>query len=107
MDLRQLKGLEIAARFKIGFDSGNWIVPSSSGNGKYWVVLEPTGDTCTCEDFGLRKQACKHIYASKIVRDRDHGGKNPPFEVKDDEQIPKRPTYKQTWPLFNLAQQTE
>jgi transposase len=107
MDLRQLKGLEIAARFKIDFDSGNWIVPSSSGNGKYGVVLEPAGDTCTCEDFGLRKQACKHIYASKIVRDRDHGGKNPPFEVKDDEQIPKRPTYKQTWPLFNLAQQTE
>jgi hypothetical protein len=107
VDMRQLKGLEIAARFKIDFKDGVWVVPSSSGNGKYQVVLDANGDTCSCEDFGLRRLACKHIYASKIVRDRDHGGKNPPFEVREDEAIPKRQTYKQNWPLYNEAQVTE
>jgi transposase len=104
MDMRELKGLEIAARCKITFSDGAWHVPSQSGNGKYRVVLKPEGDTCSCDDFGLTGKPCKHVHAARIVRERDHGGK---AVILDTEKVPKKPTYKQDWPAYNLAQRTE
>jgi transposase len=105
MDIRELKGLEIAARSKITFDGNFWLVPSQSGNGKYRIALSPHGDTCTCEDFVLNGgPPCKHIHAARIVRERDHGGKSP---IIDTDIVPKRPTYKQNWPLYDKAQMTE
>src|SRR5438067_130704 len=50
MDMRELKGLEIAARCKIAYKNGAWLVPSQSGNGTYTVVLKADGDSCTCEN---------------------------------------------------------
>src|SRR6185437_3518367 len=104
MDLRELKGLEIAARCRIGFKDGAWLVPSQSGKGTYRVILSPQGDSCTCEDFSLAQKPCKHIHASRLARERDHGGNAP---AMDTDVIPKRPTYKQNWPAYNLAQNTE
>jgi len=52
----------------------------------------------------LRQKPCKHILAARLVCARDHNGKAP--EIVTD-AVPKRPTYKQIWPLYNLAQQTE
>jgi transposase len=104
MDMRELKGLEIAARSKITFDGEAWLVPSQSGNGKYKVLLSPDGDGCTCEDFQLTRKPCKHVHAARIVRARDHGGKNPAIVV---DAVPTRPTYKQLWPAYNLAQSIE
>jgi len=104
MDMRELKGLEIAARSKIVFDGDAWIVPSQTGTGRYKVVLRPDGDTCTCEDHALHLQPCKHIHAARLTRERDHGGKSPVVVV---EPVPKRPTYKQDWPAYNRAQMTE
>jgi transposase len=103
MDLRELKGLELAARAKIVFKDGAWVVPSQTGNGKYTVVLKPAGDSCTCDDFTLRQQPCKHIHAARIVRERD-GGKPAPVVVDAE---PKRPTYAQDWPAYDLAQSIE
>jgi transposase len=102
MDLRELKGLEIAARCKVEFQSGVWLVPSQSGSGKYRVTLSPDG--CQCEDFSLRQQPCKHIHAVRLVLERDYGGKAPIVVTED---IPKRKTYKQDWPAYNEAQVTE
>jgi transposase len=103
MDLRELKGLEIAARSRITFETGFWYVPSQSSNTKYKVNLgEPP--SCTCEDFQLRNKPCKHIIAARIVCERDHNGKGPRI---DTDAVPKRPTYKQNWPAYNLAQSTE
>src|SRR5271170_7600080 len=45
VDMRELKGLEIAARCKIAFEGGAWIVPSQSGKGNYRVVLDKAGDS--------------------------------------------------------------
>src|SRR5215471_5188732 len=94
---------EIAARCKITCDGKAWVVPSQAGRGSYRVTIgsEPT---CECEDFQLRKQPCKHILAARLVCARDHGGKDPSIVV---DAVPKRPTYKQDWPAYNLAQQTE
>jgi transposase len=102
VDLRELKGLEIAARKCLTFKDGVWHVPSQSGSGTYKVTLVP--ESCTCEDFGLRAQACKHIIAARLVQERDHGGKAPAI---DTEVLPKKKTYKQNWPAYNQAQQQE
>src|SRR5262245_29029620 len=103
VDLRELKALEIAARNKLTFDGEVWLVPSQSGNDKYRVTLgrEPS---CTCEDFQLRRADCKHILAARVVRARDYGGADP--KIKTD-SVPRRPTYKQDWPLYDKAQMTE
>ena len=104
MDLRELKGLEIAARSKITFKEGVWLVPSQSSKATYSVTLAPEGDTCTCEDFQLTAKPCKHVHAVRLVRERDHGGKSP---VVVTEPVPKKPTYRQNWPAYNKAQMTE
>lgn len=104
MNLRQLKGLEIAARFKVVFEAGTWLVPSQSEAGKAYRVTLGENLACDCDDFQLRRQACKHIIAAQIVCARDHGGKTPEIAV---DAVPVRPSYKQNWPLYNEAQQTE
>jgi transposase len=104
MNLRQLKGLEIAARYNITFKDGTWFVPSQTNVGQLYRVALGEGLGCDCDDFQLHRQACKHIIAAQIVCARDHGGKAP--EIVTD-AVPVRPSYKQNWPLYNLAQQTE
>jgi transposase len=104
VNLRELKGLEIAARTRIIWRDGAWLVPSQSGQGKYRVQLSPGVSTCTCEDFQLRQEPCKHIYAVRLAQERDRGEKAPPI---DTEVVPKRPTYPQNWPAYNLAQTIE
>ena len=104
MDMRELKGLEIAARCRIGFKDGAWLVPSQSSAKTYRVTLTPQGDSCQCDDFELTQKPCKHIHAARIIRERDHGGKAPAMDM---DTIPKRKTYAQNWPLYNPAQNTE
>jgi transposase len=106
MDMRELKALELAARAKIVFDGETWLVPSQSSlTNKYRVTI---GDTpsCECDDFQLHGviRPCKHVLAARLVCARDGIGQAP--EIVTD-AVPKRPTYKQNWPLYNEAQQTE
>jgi hypothetical protein len=101
--MRELKGLEIAARYQIECKAGIWYVPSQQpGGGKYSVKLNPV--SCTCDDFALTGKPCKHVHAARLVCARDHGGKAPDL---DTDAIPKKPTYKQDWPKYNRAQLTE
>jgi hypothetical protein len=95
MDLRELKALEIAARSRVSFENGAWVVPSQSGGGvRYKVRLDPA--SCECEDFQLRGPApCKHVIAVYLVVKCDHGGKAP---TMDTDEVPKKPTYRQDWP---------
>ncbi len=103
MDMRELKGLEIAARSKVTFNGEFWVVPSQSGNGKYRVTIG-ADPSCTCDDFALTGKPCKHVHAARLVCERDHGGKAPKI---DTAVVPKRPTYKQNWVAYNQAQQQE
>jgi transposase len=104
VDMRELKALEIAAKNRIGFDGTNWVVRSQSGICNYHVQVEPK-PSCTCDDFQTRGQICKHIIAVRIIRERDYGDENPSEVIVNE--IPKRPTYKQNWTLYNRFQQTE
>jgi transposase len=103
VDLRELKALEIAARSRIVFKGGVWVVPSQSGKPPYHVTI---GDTpsCTCEDHLLTGKPCKHIVAARFVCERDGGGKAP---AVDTDAEPERKTYKQDLHSYNLAQRVE
>ena len=102
MDMRELKALEIAARQRIVFENGVWLVPSQSSATKYMVTLNPV--SCECEDFLLRREECKHVLAVRLTCEREGHGK---ARSIDTSKIPKRPTYKQDWPSYNLAQREE
>jgi transposase len=103
MDLRELKALEIAARTKVVFADGVWIVPSQTTSSSYRVTLGAT-PSCPCDDFQLRQQPCKHILAARLVCARDYDGKAP---LLSTDAVPTKPSYPQNWPCYNQAQQTE
>ncbi len=104
MDMRELKALEIAARQRIIREGdGVYLVPSQTTSARYRVTLQPTA-SCACEDFLLRQEKCKHILAAEIIRERSGGAQGPEI---DTNEVPKRPTYTQNWPAYNLAQREE
>src|SRR5262249_35856513 len=61
--------------------------------------------TCTCPDFELRGQKCKHIYAVECIIVWDtvtQGGQTTVTKTKT-----VRITYTQNWPVYNRAQTEE
>ena len=105
VELRELRALELAARSRIVWDKDAWIVPSQSTVGASYRCTFGERPSCQCEDWTLRQpQLCKHIIAARLVSQRDHGGAAPKM---DTTEVPKKKTYKQNWPLYNLAQTTE
>lgn len=113
MDERQQKGLEIAAMSKIT-KRGNetWIVPSQQQNGnKYAVTVTAEGKQCTCPDFELRQQPCKHVFAVQYVLFREQVTETKPdgtVTTTTTEAAKVRVTYTQpSWAKYNAAQTTE
>lgn len=99
MEARQLRGLEIATNQAITNEGGIWIVPSQKSSKTYIVNLHI--QTCTCADFDANRAKCKHIYAVEYALQHDHGVALPEPEKKF------KPTYKQEWHAYNLAQTNE
>lgn len=102
--MRELKALELAAKARITFADGAWVVPSQTSPGTSYRVTIGDAPSCTCDDWQLRRQDCKHLLAAKIVAARDGKGKAPDIVT---DAVPVKPTYKQNWPLYNEAQMTE
>jgi transposase len=103
MDAREMRAMEIAATKRLRKGSEGWLVPSQSGHNPYLVaaaVPAKLGQTCTCPDFELRSQPCKHIIAVEIVRRR---------EAPDGTVVTEgmRVTYSQDWTAYNAAQCAE
>ncbi|HEV8642348.1 MAG TPA: transposase [Methylomirabilota bacterium] len=102
--------MEIAARCKLVRRGLGWSVPSQSGAGKYKVTgFPPFADAgeaprCTCPDFELRAQPCKHIYAVKIViqRELNFDGETVTETVSVTKTVKR--TYPQNWSAYNAAQ---
>ena len=103
MELRQLKGMELAARTRISCDGHGFTVPSQSGSGPYRVTLRPA-ESCAREDFQLRQLPCKHVFATRFVQEREFGGH---AQAVAADRLPKKPTHRQDWPAYNLAQAVE
>ena len=102
VELRELRALQIAACSRVSYKGDAWYVPSQSSKTTYRVRLGAEV-SCTCPDFELRQQPCKHVMAARFTADRERGGKarNPA------DAVPKRPTYPQAWSTYNLAQSIE
>ena len=105
MDTRQERGLQLAQRGHIIKQENGWQVLSQTGNGHYLVRLD-NGPSCTCPDFELRQQPCKHIHAVEclIVWETVTDGSHTITTTKT--QVIKV-TYKQNWPAYNAARTEE
>lgn len=109
MDPREQRGLEIAARFKVVRTDRGWSVPSQSGAGKYTVAgVDADAPRCTCPDFETRGEPCKHIFAVRLVIQRElfDDGETITERVTVTKTV-KRATYRQDWPSYNRAQTNE
>lgn len=110
MDLREQRGLEIADRGAVQKTSKGdiWQVPSQSGHGTYRVDLAGENPKCSCPDYELRGQPCKHIYAVAytVVRKQNADGTTTVTETLTVTAT-KRKTYPQNWKAYNEAQTHE
>ena len=103
---RELHGLQIAAMARLFQRRGLWFVPSEAGRGDRYKV-NPDTPSCTCPDFEIHGEKCKHIYAVEYARRREseHDGEKP-FADMRLERAPRK-TYPQNWPAYNAAQTRE
>src|SRR5271157_5931522 len=108
MDLREQRGMELAATRTIRKRDGWWLVPSQTGNGIYRVQLAPKFATCECPDFGTRGGKCKHIYAATFVMRREQNADGSTTVTESvTVTATKQTTYPQQWPAYNAAQTNE
>lgn len=103
MDIPDIKTLELTGNSRISFVAGSWFVPSQSSASRHKVDPSPTNPSCTCEDFELRQRPCKHIMAVRQLLERQIKGEPNP-DPATIPMRPPRPTYKQDWPNYRLAQ---
>jgi transposase len=102
VDGRRQRGLEIAATTAIARKGDEWLVPSQSLNGKYRVMKGAAGFHCTCPDYELRGETCKHGFAVEFVLRRETKPDGTVIETRA-----ARVTYSQNWPAYNRAQTAE
>jgi hypothetical protein len=111
MSLREKKGHEIADRARIVQQGNLWLVPSQSGRGSYKVNAE--AQHCTCPDFDLHRDKCKHIFAVEFTIRRDKttttttDATGQTTTTTTETVTVKRKTYPQVWPAYNAAQTQE
>src|SRR5581483_6273423 len=101
MEARQQRGLEIAATTELRKKGELWLVPSSTGTGTYVVDTSAFGPaSCTCPDYELRGEPCKHVYAVEFTLRRQ-------TTAKDGTVTTETATYRQEWTAYNVAQTNE
>lgn len=104
MNARQERGKQIAQTCRIEKTAKGWVVPSQSGQGTYLVYTKSllSAPECTCPDFELRKNVCKHIYAVEITlkKEIDQQGNVTITQTK-------RVTYSQDWSAYDKAKTQE
>jgi Transposase DDE domain len=112
---RAQRGQRIAERFQLKPSGDVWWVPSESSNGKYKVY--PAKGRCTCADYEVKRQKCKHLHAVEFTISREttrtektvtRNGKSA-TTVTETVKTTKtaRVTYRQDWPAYNAAQTHE
>jgi transposase/predicted nucleic acid-binding Zn finger protein len=105
MNLREQKALELVNRDRVVKSGEKWLVFSLNGPERYFVTLSPL--FCSCPDFELRHEDCKHTMAVRIFVER----KETRNRIEGDLATPPvqwpRKTYQQDWPRYDLAQQNE
>ncbi len=101
---RKQRGMAIAALAPIRESGRGYKVPSQSGKGTYYVLVDRAEPYCSCPDFEERPGLCKHIYAVQMVVKRRDGQLGLGADL---ETLPTGTTYGQPWALYNAAQEHE
>jgi transposase len=107
LNVRELRGLDIANRYTLKQENGFWFVPSTSGKSdRYKVCLK--SQKCSCPDFEVRRQKCKHIFAAEFYFENDFLKELTADEITIPQTyVPKRKTYPQVWAAYDKAQMSE
>lgn len=113
MNMREQKGIELAANARIVKRGNLWLVPSQAGGRKYSVNYDGEAPRCSCPDFELRHMKCKHIFAVEYTIQReqttttttDAAGQTT-TTVTETVKVTRK-TYRQEWPAYNAAQTQE
>jgi transposase len=102
LQIRKIKGLEIAKTGKINLQGNKWRVPSQSINKYYDVTLKLDKSECNCPDYQERQIKCKHIFAVELTVSKS---------LNQDGSVTvthtKRITYAQNWKAYDIAQTNE
>ena len=107
LNVRELRGLDIANRYTIKQENGTWFVPSASGKSNRYKV-DLTKQKCTCPDYEIRRQKCKHIFAVEFSFEQDFLGELSQQEISElPKPVATRKTYRQNWKSYNAAQTVE
>jgi transposase len=104
---REQRGLVIAATAKLTKKGGVWLVPSQSGGNRYTVCPDKENPHCSCPDHETTGGICKHIFAARIVIQRELFPDGSVVETRQLTLTEKRTTYPQNWPAYNAAQNNE
>jgi len=109
MNLRELRGMELAETRTIRKRDGWWWVPSQTGSRLYRVQLSKKFATCECADFAKRGQACKHIVAACVMQIRQEQNADGTTTVTKTVTFTatEKTTYPQNWAAYNEAQTKE
>jgi hypothetical protein len=103
MEAREQRGLALAEAGQIRRTNKAWYVPSQNGKGHHYsVILDGEYPRCTCPDYELRRQRCKHIYAVEYTLKRETSP-NGTVTVTETKKV----TYKQNWRPYNSAKTEE
>jgi len=104
MNLREIKGRDIAANARLRREGDRWFVPMAGGGGYYTVDPNFSNPRCDCEDHQTNGQKCKHIFAAQFsLQDNQDVSEQPSL----DEALLRKPTYRQEWSAYNAAQTNE
>lgn len=107
VEIRRLRGLEIAAKRKINRVRGDeWCVPSLVPGHHKYVVKVGKDFRCSCPDYELRGGKCKHVYAVEFAMERDNNADGS-TTVTETFTATKRTIYAQDWTNYNKAQTNE
>ena len=104
-DGRKQRGLLLAATARIiRKGMATFSVPSQTVSTTRYVVVQETTEqfVCTCPDYELRGQTCKHGFAVDFYLKRETTPDGTVVETRA-----ARMTYQQKWPAYNRAQTTE
>jgi len=105
VDARREKAKELADRGRVVSYGDGWLVFSLNTPEKYEVSLSPV--FCSCPDFELRQEECKHLLAVRLTVDRRAERLRPgPHPERAPVQY-KKPTYRQDWPSYEESQVNE
>lgn len=109
-EVRQQRGLVLAATKKIVRNGKAWSVPSQTGSGKKYVV-RPDAEKpyCSCPDHESHRGMCKHLFAVQFVQQREENadGSTTVTQTVTVKETIKRQTYPQVWSAYNAAQTNE